>query len=252
VLWGFGTGAKLPSSPLDILSSITLVRFSEGDPPLAVAWTLFHELAFYTLFGVLILSVRAGIALFALWGIACILFFHQPGDAGVGPASVYTAASNLYFLFGMGAYWVYRRGGSGLAEVLGGVALLAAAFIALPVHYAIARLVLVLGFALLLAGVTKLELSGRLAFPRWAIYVGDASYSLYLLHESLAGLLLKVLMKTHVADALGRGLTYLVVLGLTVPLGCLAYATIEKPLLHALRRRKPRVTAAALTGDQRA
>ena len=241
VLLGFGTEAAMPHTAVDALTSLSLVRFSAATPPLQVAWTLFYELAFYVLFGVLIFSVRAGVVLLVAWAIVCLVLFHHPAEDT--PLSVYTAASNLYFMLGMGAYCLYRRGGAGLLELLGGLALAAAGLsliATLPVYYDPGRFMLVCGFAFMLAGVSQLELAGRLAFPRWLVYVGDASYSIYLLHESLSGLLIKVFSKTHVYSALGKGPRYLLVLAFTIPLGCLAYAVIEKPLLAVLRRRQQR------------
>jgi exopolysaccharide production protein ExoZ len=247
VLLGFGTAAALPTNPLDILTSISLVRFSAATPPLPVAWTLFHELAFYALFGLLIYNVRAGIAAFAIWALLCVMFFHHPGDVDVGPFNVYTAASNLYFLLGMGAYVLFRRGGTGVWETSVGAGVALAAAMAWNVNYDVARFILVCGFALALAGVSKLELSGTFKFPRWAVYVGDASYSIYLLHESLSGLMLKVLIKSGFYNSFGSGATYFVVLVLVVPLGCLAYAAVEKPLLGALRRKVPKQATRPVT-----
>ena len=151
----------------------------------------------------------------------------------------------------MAAYFLYRRGRAGLFELLGGLVLVAIGPALLPTHYELGRFVLVCGFAFIVAGVPQLELAGRLAFPRWMVYVGDASFSIYLLHSNLSGLLLKIFAKTHVYSTLGKGPTYLLVLAFTVPLGCLAYAVVERPLLRTLRRGRQRPFHATPT-DQRA
>ncbi|UMR32530.1 acyltransferase family protein [Massilia sp. MB5] len=79
VLMGFGTDAKIPSNWMDWLTAITLIRFTPAAPPLTVAWTLFHELAFYAVFAVLIWNKRAGMALAAVAVALTLLFFHHPG-----------------------------------------------------------------------------------------------------------------------------------------------------------------------------
>ena len=252
LLLGFGTAATMPDTAVGMLTALSLVRFSAATPPLPVAWTLFHELAFYVLFGVLVFNVRAGVVLFVAWAMVCLVLFHHP--SAETPFSVYTAASNLYFILGMGAYRLYRRGGAGLFELLGGLVLAAVGLwllATLAAYYDLGRFILVCGFAFMLAGVAQLELAGRLALPRWLVYVGDASYSIYLLHNSLSGLLLKIFIKTDVYAALGKGPTYLLVLALSIPLGCLVYAIIEKPLLAALRRRKqPQLPAEPVPTDR--
>ncbi|HSV48624.1 MAG TPA: acyltransferase family protein, partial [Ramlibacter sp.] len=138
LLLGAGTQATLPEAPLDWLTSLTLVRFSDTSPPLRVAWTLFHELAFYATFGLIVLHRGLGIAAFALWCAATVLLFHYPWETASTPLNVYTAAVNLYFLFGMGAFLLYRTRGSGLPECLGGLAAFAVAVAAWQVHHVLA------------------------------------------------------------------------------------------------------------------
>ncbi|HSW16293.1 MAG TPA: hypothetical protein VLJ86_03645, partial [Ramlibacter sp.] len=99
---------------------------------------------------------------------------------------------------------------------------------------------LVMGFALLLAGVTRLEsLRGHLPVPRVLTEVGDASYSLYLLHLPLSGLLLKLCGVSRLHRALGGEATYLLVLAGAVALSWVAYRWVEAPLLELLRGWRP-------------
>ncbi|HSV47725.1 MAG TPA: acyltransferase family protein, partial [Ramlibacter sp.] len=100
-------------------------------------------------------------------------------------------------------------------------------------------------FALSLAGVAKLERGGQLKPPRWLAFIGDASYSLYLLHLALAGLLLKLAIASGLAARVGTPALYLLVLAGTVGLACLAYVAVERPLIHSLRRRRQPVRTAA-------
>lgn len=230
-----GTDAGMPGTWADWLTSLSLLRFTDANPPLGVAWTLFHELAFYAAFSVLIISRRAGALAMGLFMGLALVFFHFPGETGRNAFSTYTAAYNLYFVFGMGAYGLYRRGGSGWPELLTGLGLSGWALFGMPGQFQVASMLLAFGLALLLAGAVKLESAGRLPIPAALAFIGDASYSIYVTHVSLEGAWLKVALKWHWPDHVGAGGSFMAVLVGTVALGCLAYVAVERPLLRALR-----------------
>jgi len=239
---GFGTEAKNPQGFTDWLTSWSLIRFTDAGPPIPPAWTLFHEVAFYALFSLLIINVRLGVAVLAVWACACAMFWQFPMAEDRTPLNVYTAGYNLFFLFGMGAYWLYRRGGRGLYEFAAGVVITIAAAITLDLPYKLSYLALVLGFALLVAGATKMELAGYIKVPAFLNYIGNASYTIYLTHLAIQGLLLKIAMASGFYRTAGAHATYLLVLSATIALGCLAYAVVERPVITWLQRRhkKPR------------
>lgn len=198
----------------------------------------------------LILNPRAGLAAFALLVALTLAFFHYPWEGELTAFQAYTAACNLYFLFGMGAYLQYRRPGSGAAEMLVGLGLLAVAADALLMGLRHAHLLMACGFAVIVCAVAKLERAGHLRVPRRLAFVGDASYSLYLLHVALAGLLLKLAAWAQLLPLLGRESTYLLTMAATVALACVAYLLVERPLLRRLNalpqklRRAPRMPVA--------
>lgn len=235
---GFGTDAKLPGSVTDWLTSITLIRFSSAPTPLEPAWTLFHEIAFYATFSLLILSKRIGVMVLLCSALTALFFYHYPAENERTAFNVYTAAYGLYFLCGMGAFWLYRQGGRGLVECAAGLAILMLAAATMPLPIKLTSIVIACGFALLLAGLTKLETAAYVTIPACLCLVGDASYTLYLVHLALEGVLLKMSMKVHLDELVGANLTYLCVLAGTIGLGCLAYLVIERPLLALLRRRR--------------
>lgn len=235
--FGLGTVARLPATPMDYVSALTLVHFTTAMPPLPVAWSLFHEVAFYAVFSLLILNVWLGLAGFVLMCVPAIVFFHHPIEAYSTVFDIYTGTPNLYFVLGMAAFLQYRRGGSGLWELLLGLAIAAASLASLERAPRLAPLVLVCGFALAVAGVAKFERAGRFAVPAFLVFIGNATYSLYLVHEQVSGLLLKVLIRSGLHAQLGGALTYVLVLAATVAGGCIAYLLVERPLLAVLRGR---------------
>lgn len=240
-----GTDAQVPTGWADLAGTITLVRFSAVEPPLAVAWTLFHEVAFYAVFLLLILNRRLGLAAFIAWAALCLASFHHMNAAPPTPLSAYTALCNLWFMFGMGAYLLYKRMRSGTAALVAGAAILLFSA-ALDVDHVLWPFLLVTGLALAVAGAARIEARGALHCPAWLVYVGNASYTIYLAHESFSGLLLKLAARTGLQAVLGGEAIYVITLAGTIALGCGAYALIEKPLLQRLSR--PRQAAAPRAG----
>ena len=236
VALGFGTDAKIPQDFPGWLSSLTLIRFSAAAPPLTVAWSLFHEIAFYLLFSVLLLNRRTGVACFAVMGMVCLALYQYPQIPERDAWHVYTSAHNLYFLLGMGAYWLYKRGGSGWIEAVAGAVMSIGGGIAVRMVHEDGLLLLVSGFALLIAGLAKLERNGGVTVPKWLVLVGNASYSLYLIHEQIQGLVLKICMKLGIYQALGAGVCYVLAMLGCIVAGVIAYKFIEEPLLAAMRR----------------
>lgn len=232
-----GTDATMPDNALDWLTSLSLVRFTGATPPLGQAWTLFHEVAFYTVFSILILNRTLGLVALGLFAAVSMVFHPDPQNLSRTAAHVYMALYNLYFVFGMLAYLLYKKGGKGIVEALVGTAVAIGA-VGAPWHEQLSPLMLAAGLALMLAGLAKLENSGLLSVPRWLTFIGNASYSIYLTHINVEGLLLKIMARLHLDALLGPYLTYVLVLVATVAIGCAAYVLVERPLLAMFSKRK--------------
>jgi peptidoglycan/LPS O-acetylase OafA/YrhL len=234
-----GTDATMPDNGRDWITSLSLIRITPAAPSLGQGWTLFHEVAFYAVFSILILNRRLGLAALAAFMAVALVFY--PAETGELPRTafnVYTSDYNLYFLCGMAAYWLYKKGGNGVAQALGGavIAVAALALAGLPVF--VSRIMLASGLALMLAGLATLERTGRLGIHGWLAFAGDASYSIYLTHINLEGVLLKIATKLHLNAMLGPQLVFFIVLAGTVGAGCVAYVLVERPLMRLLRGRR--------------
>ncbi len=240
-----GEAAALPSGWRDWVSTYFLIRLTNANPPIGAAWTLFHEVFFYALFGLAILNRRLGLAVAAVLILATLWFFNYSDGDQRTPFNDYLSAWNLDFVLGIGAYFLIARIGALTARLLclggavGFIALLwldtsGVAFVAYPLLYALC-------FAALLSGCVHWEQSRATAPSLWLLaLLGDASYSLYLTHQIFESVFAKIVLKLAGGGAIDPHILYLVILGATAAAGCLVYLGIERPLLARLRSRSGR------------
>jgi peptidoglycan/LPS O-acetylase OafA/YrhL len=167
---------------------------------LSMAWTLRHELLFYGLFSILILSTRLGVAVFACW-LSLLLWsllrstpcemltvaadrcmqlnsMLPPRD----PASlIVTLNVNLYFFVGVGLAACLRAGRINPALVVTMIGT-AVSFIAYQVFDTVYILALLQAFVIVFCVTGAIAASERYRAPRLAHWFGAISYPFYLLH----------------------------------------------------------------------
>ena len=204
------------------------------------AWTLSYEVYFYLCFGLaLLVTFHRGLLLLSFWFLASIAAGQIIGLEG--PLSgLWTNTLLLEFLFGAWTGALFLAGwriGERTAILLLGLAALGFAG-SLVVDYRTVPTVVVWGLpsALLVGSLVGRELNG--GAPRWIrkyAFLGDGSYSLYLMHAIVIELVFLA------ASALGATtsaalLWALIAVCTSVFVGMAVYRLIEYPLLSALRR----------------
>lgn len=229
----------LPSTPMDLASTIILVHVNSFTPPIGPAWTLYHEILFYAFFALLILKRWVGATMMVAWLVLILSRFTYSAHGSWSFWNTLSSASNLSFFCGMTAFALakYFRGFGALTSVLAGIAVLASVYMtegtfgsstAFQVCYSVA-------FMLIIAGMVGVERSGvALSFPPLSL-IGDASYTLYLAHESLESTLLKVALRLHLLEAVDHRVLYIMILAITIAISVLIHLIIEVPLLARLR-----------------
>ena len=232
----FGAVAPMPETTLDRISSFSLLRLSDGHHPLSVAWTLFYEIAFYLLFSLLILSKRLGVAAFSVWAVV-ILIFHR-STANDDPAGVWTSLACVNFFVGMGAYWVHRR-----LNRLGAWAMMLAAlgvfiYAGSHVDHGLApryfKLLVALACGLLICGVAAIESRASLNLGPLSV-IGNASYTLYLIHVHVGSAILKLLSRIAWLHTAPADLIFVLAVALTTGVAVALYFAVEKPLVGAFK-----------------
>lgn len=233
---------------------LSLLLFPQGHlPHLGVAWTLVHEMIFYVIFSGLILNRVLGTAGLVAWIAAIALANSVLGAQLPFQLAYFLSINNLLFGLGIVAAWLApnpREGSkSGVVVfVLGNIGFLAIGLLAdsIPQPTPTEQCALILGFgiaALLIVLQAKNTILDRMAARRPVMrLLGDASYSIYLIHYPLLSVCCKALK--HVGAHWPSSLSFLLISLLAVLCGMGLHICIEKPILKLLRKRLlPRVAS---------
>jgi peptidoglycan/LPS O-acetylase OafA/YrhL len=231
-----------------ILSSFLLVHIHSIGYNMMPSWTLFHEVLFYLFFCVLLLRKELGAVLFFLW-FAASFFFFSPQAVSADPATylqVLFSPLHLLFGFGMLVGWILhnRRAPAQLWLLVSGLGIFfgALVFDALnPPGSAWVRILGGAGLALAVLTGAERESLQKLHVPRALVFLGDASYSIYLVHFMVVSAIARkgfaLDHRLHLPLAVWMTLMFVA----AVALGILAHLIIERPLLRWLSglSRKP-------------
>jgi len=221
--------------------SAFLILPAERENLLAVEWTLRHEVLFYVVFGLIVWSPRVGISVFCAW---LLLSATLPWLEFGFPTSFFFATYHV--LFGLGALTAIAHTKKlvqwpGTSTVFG-VALFFSAWMLKPfeVNSNFLTLVLGVGAALIVGGTSELERRGKIRIHRSILFLGDASYSIYLVHFVAISAMCKLVMLAPRFVATPDVIAFLVVAGGALMSGIIFYLFVERPLLAALSFRSVR------------
>jgi exopolysaccharide production protein ExoZ len=236
----------------EVVANLGLVNSGVGIVP--VSWTLQHELVFYCLFSVSILSVRAGLIVLGLWAAGILA-----GLAGIftdtSSTLLYrlTAPFDIEFFFGLATARVLQRRtipmpflflfvGPALFVLTG----LAEDLTWLDGHRGgLPRLLYGSASAMFLLGAVELERQGKIRMPKLMLQLGIASYTIYLVHELAIGTIWKGL---GAAGFLGQLPWSVVTVMLIIGPGLIGMAVsrlVEQPSMRICRELLDRVVVLA-------
>ncbi len=250
------------SSLWNVLGDLTLLPTTHL-PDVAVAWTLKHEILFYLVFAVFIFNRQIGLLLAsaAVLGSICVLVV-----GSISPETFFSpeilAANNqaltiqsipllffnplhLLFLYGAGIVWVLDAGRTRYSALWAAIGL--ALFFGTGAYecyfggtrYEMLRSQLYgLGAAISMVGFTGIERTQAIAVPRFLCRLGDASYSLYLIHFALLSALAKVVLIATRFIPIPASLIFFSLFAIAIAAGMLFHHFVETPLLKRLSRRR--------------
>lgn len=172
-----------------LVSSLLLLP-ADRPPALSVAWTLVHELMFYAVFLLFFVSRRWLFVGLVVWGGGIIA--SNLAMAPSGWLRYPLSWLNIEFMVGVLSAWIVKseiyRGSPQRLVVLG---LGAASAMLIVIHHdpsAYLRLLFSSGLACMMVGFALWEKSVPLSWPGWLLLMGNASYSIYLIHNPLVSI----------------------------------------------------------------
>ncbi|UFW88718.1 acyltransferase [Bradyrhizobium barranii] len=214
-----------------------------------VSWTLCYEIAFYVIFGIAIFNRFLGGVIGALWLLAAI---YSVGESVPAKWTILCSPYPVLFLTGMiiQRVWSSRKFDVPLVPtfVLGIVVFTAAAITrvnALGIPAGLVQWAYGVGAGLIILAAVAAERRGSLEFPEWLTRIGDASYSLYLVHFTVLSVLAKLIVATNVFKGLPLQVLFVGMAVVTVAVGMAVHLLVEKPLLKLVGRRRAPVHQAA-------
>ena len=204
-------------------------------------WTLRHEILFYAFFATAILSRRIGFVVLSAWFVlSAILPWTHPDF----PMGFFFSANHLAFALGMLAFAVYDRY-EWKTQLAGFVAAAGIVCFALAwiercrkpdFWFHQVDLLFALGTALFIVGSVNLERLGKVKVWRPFIFIGEASYSIYLVHHPALSLFTKLLL--HAQHRLFDKEIFCAIVLLSITCGIIFHVVVEKPLLAFANRGK--------------
>jgi len=224
-------------------------------PFIGVAWTLTYEIFFYLIFSLLILlKPKLYVPFIMLWVVGTILnlvnilpfqedllleFIFNPRNLefGFGCLAAYIVSNRQYEYQKI---WVY------LALTMLIVAIINTG----DREYDVAGLSPVIAygipFAILIMGSVQVENQVTLKIPSFLIYLGNASYSIYLTHGLLINTIAKIYLKAvekFTPTVLGSGIlnsiVATIIVGMSMAIGCVIHDRVERPLMKRLNHQRP-------------
>jgi len=241
---------------VDLIRSFLLLP-SFLAPLLNVGWSLVHQLYFYLVFALFIVSLderHLALGLLA-WALVVALGqgLGQITTLGLYPAfALVTHPLTYEFILGcVGALYLHSAlPRFGLVALVVGMTLYTLAIfimITLPPTESSFAGVRILAYGLpatlVVYGTAALELAGITWTPAWLSSLGDWSFSIYLLHVPVMTLLGRLWLMSHLANPPLNVLALGIILGASIVAGKLCYRWIELTLIGWSRRYKSRWNA---------
>lgn len=253
----FGThpgGFDVASINFDyFLRSAFLVEYTKH-PIVVIAWTLVHEVFFYFLFLFLLLSKRLGMIIFSLWGIFIILSSWYDLTYHSSFINFIASYYNLEFLMGSIVAVIVFRYNSFIKFpyfifLFGLICFITNGIV--EVYYSkklifyneeLQNLIYGISSSFITLGIVKIEMSRNMLFPKIFVLMGEASYSIYLTHNYVLGVLFRIFEKIIFKFSLLMRMTVIdcmlvVSFLVSVFIGIAYYWLCERPILQYLRNK---------------
>jgi exopolysaccharide production protein ExoZ len=237
-------GQAYKRDPEVIAASFTL--FPQAQYVLGVAWTLAYEIIFYLVFAITCsISVKWFYRTFVAWAAIILItyFFHIESryfavNALVNPIILnFSFGCLLAYLYKNHRTFAYWRSAVAFGAIL---VVTAWTVYYLAISHDPTAFTSLMSRVYLFGIPSAILIGGLLYFtkpvPRLLVNVGDASYSLYLIHGTVLSFLLKMVSKVHLSGHFNNFFGTTLLFALTIGVSLVFYNYIEKPMLAYLNK----------------
>jgi peptidoglycan/LPS O-acetylase OafA/YrhL len=242
--------------PFDILTLLSTFLLLPGHVVVnGVSWTMSYELFFYLLFSLafIISNNKLAFALLALYAMLLVVlpFIIDTGGNVNEGIKLVTAPINIEFFMGvLVAVMVHKIPAKiSLLLIISGTLLFLLSAILYNNGYAVApgefnRVVLFgLPSFLIIMGIVKYEALIKVRIHNVLLWLGEASYSLYLLHLPLLVAGIRMIKRLDINDPIMKQVLVIELVAIICCSSVLFYKWVEKPLITRLNSGQKRTYA---------
>jgi len=226
---------------------LSLLLIPQNDKPiLDVGWTLTYEIYFYLLFSIAIwLKPKHSRVLISGWLLVTILHYRKIVKFPQYLFFLKTVFGdmNLEFVLGCLAAYIVIKYNNKIGKyrwILFGIANLGYVILVMLTAWRNIESDRVTTFgvlaALLIIAATSIDLKDSPKIPALLIFLGDASYSIFLTHSPVISASTKILEKANLGKYYDGFFAPALLAVFAVVFGCIFYSLIEKPLTVFLRK----------------
>jgi len=214
-------------------------------PILVVGWTVIYDIYFYLLFSIAIwLKPKHSVPILSAWLLVTILHYRKIVNFPQDDFWLETVFGNLNLEFVLGclaAYIVikYNNNIGKYRWIVFGIANLGYAIFGMLASWGnIGGRIPTFGVlaAMLIIAATSIDLKDSPKIPYFLIFLGDASYSIFLTHLPMIRGIIKILQKANLGKYYDGFFAPALLAVFAVVFGCIFYSLIEKPLTVFLRK----------------
>ena len=238
----------MPLDTISIVKSLLLYpsNFKNNVMPIIpAAWSLSYEVLFYLIFGICILvNKKYYLYVLAMWVLAIVSVYLTSFSQSNNLLAVFTDIRNLEFVFGCLIAKIVINGRHNLSFRSGlGIFLIGLMCLGLSWFNELSFFILFpkfdvvnfgLPFVAIISGLIVMEANSPIVDRKgFLVYLGDASYSIYLSH--LITLNLAKIAFNHIH--INEHLLFVSISVMGIIVGCALYSCLEKPLLSMVREK---------------
>jgi len=230
--------------PVEIFKAILLlpVTHLSYNP---VSWTISHEILFYSFFSLLIINKRIGLFLLLIWQLTIVYFIFSSTlkDTNYLISFIFSTY-NILFIFGIFAALLADKylilfNRKIAFFIVGNLLFIFTAILDVYTHteYNITLLLYGLSSFLIIINSTNYQLNDFFKSKKILLLLGDASFSIYLVHLLSISLISKIFIKIDIKNYISDSIIYILMAFFSVLIGVFIYKIIEEPLLNYFKNK---------------